>query len=525
MARIDSNRTVNSVRNSLTGFLQKIVGLLLPFAVRTVLIKKLGIEYLGLNSLFASILQVLSLSELGFAAAIIFNLYKPIAEDDKDKICALLNAIKKIYRIVGLVILVAGLAIMPFIKYLISGGYPADVNLYILYAIFLLNTVISYFLYAHLGVVLNAYQRSDIENIVFLICNTILYGLQIVVLFVFPNYYLYIALLPLSTIALNVIRAIIVRKKYPDLKEKGKLDAETKKEIPKQIKAIIGHKLSGIIISSTDSIFISAFLGLQILAIYNNYFYIVSAIMAIVNILYSSITPSVGNSIISSDSEKMYKLFNNINFVNVWITGWCSICMFCLYQHFMQIWVGTEFMFSLLTVALLVIYFYTWKFREILNVYKDATGNWKIDFWRPYVVAVLNIALDFLLIHYIGVNGVLVATIVSFPVLSFPWEVAVSFKHIFKRSAKGYCLKMLLYSIAVVASGAATYFVCELLPSAGVGYFIAKCAICFTLPNLIFVAASFYLPEFKYASSKLKFLLSRFKRNKVVEETKTPTNE
>ena len=503
------SRTEKVSKNTLTGIIQKLFGLFLPFIVRTVLIKKLGIEYLGLNSLFSSILQVLSLSELGFATAITFNLYKPIAENDREKICALLNAIKKIYHIVGAVILIAGLAVIPFLPHLIEGSYPSDVNLYVLYLIFLFNTVISYFLSAHMGTVLNAYQRSDIENIIVLICNSLYYVLQIAVLFIFPNYYLFIALMPLSTIAINIVRAIIVNKKYPELKPFGKIDQTTKKAISQQVKAIIGHKISGIIISSTDSIFISAFLGLNLLAIYNNYFYIISAIMSLITIIHSSIIPSVGDSVLNQDQDKIYKDFKTINFANVWLIGWCSICLLCLYQHFMNIWVGADLMLPFLTVVILVVYFYLWKFREALNIYKDATGNWKVDFWRPYIVSILNLVLDFILIQTVGINGVLIATIISFPLLSLPWEIAVMFKHVFKRNPFMYCVKMLLYTLVVVGTGVLTYFVCSLLPSSGMLNFAIKCLICAVLPNIVFLVSSFYLDEFKHAISKVKFLLKR----------------
>ena len=128
-------RTKNSAKNIISGFIMRIISMLMPFIIRTLIIKKLGVDYLGLNSLFSSILQVLSLSELGFATAVAYSMYKPIAEDNKELICALLNLIKKIYRVVGIIILILGIAVMPFLTYLIEGDYPQDINLYILYSI------------------------------------------------------------------------------------------------------------------------------------------------------------------------------------------------------------------------------------------------------------------------------------------------------------------------------------------------------------------------------------------------------
>ena len=197
-------RVKNTIKNTVSGFIFRIIGLVMPFIVRTVMIKKLGIDYLGLNSLFSSILQVLSLSELGFSSAIVFAMYKPIAEGDEDRICVILKLLRNAYYIIGTVILVVGCAIIPAVPYLIKGGeYPNDINLYILYGIFLLNTVISYFFFAYKGLLLTAHQKSSVENNIFSIVNLLMYVAQIVFLFVFSNYYIYIICLPVATLIIN----------------------------------------------------------------------------------------------------------------------------------------------------------------------------------------------------------------------------------------------------------------------------------------------------------------------------------
>ena len=126
-------KTKNASRNIVFGILMKIYQILLPFAIRTIIMYTIGVEYLGLNSLFTSILQVLNLAELGVGSAMIFSMYKPIAEDDSITICALMALYRLYYRIIGGVILVAGLVLTPFIPKLISGSVPPDMNIYILY--------------------------------------------------------------------------------------------------------------------------------------------------------------------------------------------------------------------------------------------------------------------------------------------------------------------------------------------------------------------------------------------------------
>ena len=230
------------------------------FLVRTVIIKRLGEEYVGLSTLFTSVLQVLSLSELGFASAIAYAMYKPIAEDDKPKICALLNFVKTVYRIIGLFILVVGVAIIPFLPHFINSEspMPSDVNLYILYGIYLFNTVISYLLFAYKSVLLAAHQRLDVENNVMSFCNIAMYAVQIAVLYVFRNYYVYVVFLPLCTIAINLLRSIRVKKIFPEYVCSGTIEKTEKKGIYKNIGALMGHRLSGAVVTSVMNIIISA---------------------------------------------------------------------------------------------------------------------------------------------------------------------------------------------------------------------------------------------------------------------------
>lgn len=128
-------RTKNAARNVVFGMILKIYALALPFVMRTAMIYWLGIEYLGLNSLFTSVLEVLNLAELGVGSAMTFSMYKPIAEDDRDKICALMNLYHCYYRVIGGVVLAGGLVIFPFLPNLIEGDIPSDINIYI-YCIF-----------------------------------------------------------------------------------------------------------------------------------------------------------------------------------------------------------------------------------------------------------------------------------------------------------------------------------------------------------------------------------------------------
>lgn len=180
-------RTKNATRNIIFGVILKAYQIIIPFLMRTAMIYFMGVQYLGLNSLFTSILQVLNLAELGVGSAMIYSMYKPIAEDDNIAICALMNLYKNYYRVIGLVIAVVGCVLTPFIPKLISGDIPNGINIYILYLLNLGGTVLSYWLYAYKNSILQAHQRTDVVNKVIFVTSTIQYALQLLVLWISQN--------------------------------------------------------------------------------------------------------------------------------------------------------------------------------------------------------------------------------------------------------------------------------------------------------------------------------------------------
>lgn len=301
-------RTKNSVRNAFYGMVYRLVSILMPFVVRTVFIRMLGIEFLGLNSLFTSILTVLNLTELGFSSAIVFCMYKPIAEDNTDEINALLAFYKKVYRCIGLIIFLIGIVLVPILPHLINGSYPNNVNIVSIYLIYLINTVLSYFMFAYLGSLITAFQRDDIISKINIVITTLMYLAQIVILVTLKNYYAYILIMPLFTVINNIRIAMIANKMFPQYKPVGKISNESKREIKEKISGLVIFKICYVSRNAFDSIFISMFLGLADTAIYNNYYYIMNAVVGITSVLTSSVLAGAGNSVASDSVEKIIQI-------------------------------------------------------------------------------------------------------------------------------------------------------------------------------------------------------------------------
>ncbi len=481
-------RTKNATRNIIYGVLLKIYQLLGPFILRTIFIYTLGMEYLGLNSLFTSILSVLNLAELGVGSALVFSMYKPIAEDDTEKICALMNLYKLYYRIIGAVILITGLILVPFIPKLISGSAPEDINIYVLYLMNLGATVLTYWLFAYKTCLFGAHQRNDVTAKVTMISSTLQYIIQAVLLIIVANYYLYLTIIIATQIFNNLYGAWKCNKMFPDYNARGHLDKS-------EVKV---------------TIVISTFLGLTTLAIYNNYFYIMSSIYGFIMIIFNACMAGVGNSLIVESEDKNYNDLKKFLYIVCWIASVCTCCLLGLYQPFMKMWVGEKSMLSFNLVICICIYFFVRNINTLINMYKDAAGMWHEDKWRPLVVSLANLGLNLILVHYIGLFGILLSTILTMAFIGMPWLIYNLFTVIFKRNAIEFIFKMIFYTGLVCIMCVITYAVCVHISLSGVVGFVVKGIVIFGIANVIFLGATFLMPEFGQTK---ELILKIIKRN------------
>lgn len=491
-------RTKNATRNIIWGIIEKSASLLLPFITRTVLIKVLGADYLGLNSLFTSILSVLSISELGFGSAIVFSMYKPIAEDDNETLCALLNVYRKIYNVIGTIILVCGIAVIPILSYLIKGEHPADINIYILYIIYLFNTVISYFLYAYKAALFSAFQRNDLSSKRTTIINILSNILKISGLLLLKNYYVYALVIPITTICTNFANAYLAKKMFPNIVCRGSITLEMKSDIKKRIVGLISFKIYNVIFTSVDTIVISSFLGLTPLAVFNNYYYVQSSIIGFLTILTASITAGIGNKMVTNSVEDNYKDFLKLTFANGWICSWCAVCMFCLYQHFIELWVGSNLLFPFSTMVLMVLYFLLPRITTMTYTYREAAGLWWEDRFRPLVATGVNLIINLILVKIIGMNGIILSTLICSVFINIPWGSAVLFKNYFKRSPFHYFSKIAFYIIVTLFAGIISLLICNIFPNHGLIALICKFVVCVFVPNIIFWICFHNQEEYSY---------------------------
>ena len=491
---MSSSRIKNTKRILSSGIVNLIITRLFSFINRTVIIRFLGAEFTGLSGLFGSILQVLSLAEFGFSMVIVYYLYEPLAKNDTDKINQILAWLKKIYHIVGCVILGCGVLCIPFLTSLIHGSYPDSINIYVLFLLMLFNSGASYFLFAYKEALLIADQKKDVVTNIRSAITVAVSLLQFVALLLFRNYYLYVLLLIVGTVSSNLLMNSTVARRYPYLKlstEKIKIPDSTKKEL-------IGlsiNRLSNVSRNAFDSIIISSTLGLVATSIYGNYYMIYTTVIGITGIICGSIQAGVGNSIAVKSEAENYDNLLDFSFLYSWISGWCAVTMACLYQPFMKLWVGSELMLSDTDMFLFVTYFYLINMNHIRNQYILGNAFW----WKlkgAYLAeSIGNLVLNIILGRLFGITGVLIATILTIFFCNYLMCNSVLFRSYFKDESIWIFYRQQFYYlvVAVLVTGV-TYLVCLQFQS-----ILLKTLVCIIIPNCLF--AVLYRPCSRWKSS------------------------
>lgn len=518
------SRVKNSSRNIVFSMIAYIIQIVLGFFVRRYFIYFLGEQYLGISSLFSNILSILSLAELGFGTAIVFAMYKPMADGDTEKVKQLMQFYKKCYFTIGVIILAIGLCVLPFMNFFATKIPNTSVNLYAAYLIYLFNSVITYF-FAHRRSLLYTSQRNDIESKINTCFNIFSAITQIAVLFLIQNFYLYTLITGVSGLLSNVVVYLITQKMYGEYlgKPAAYLDKESRKAINKNIRAMIFHKIGSVIVYSTDSILIFTIIGSSALGKYSNYLLITTYVTSMINLIINSVRGSVGNSIAQESAEKNYKLFNKLNFLYMWIVSFCTICIYVLADPFIDVVLTKNPDVNLLLnkniLLLLCISFFLSTSRYMCGTFKECAGIFYQDRYKSLAEALINLTTSIALGFWLGIEGVILGTIISNLTTSLWIEPFMLNKYYMKKSTIKYFLKYLVFVVVTVLIGWFTNYVCGKLPTGGITLLIARFAICAILPNVLLLVCLWPMPDFKECVKFVKNVIVKLftkKENKVV---------
>lgn len=502
-------RAEKSLKNVIVGWGMQFVIIILGFVCRTVFIDILGSEYLGLSGLFANILTMLSLAELGIGTAIVFSLYKPIAEQNQRQIIALMQFYQKFYCGVGCFVLVTGTALTLVLPHLIK-EMPDIPHITLIYLMYVMNTGVSYF-YSYKTAFVNANQENFLVSLNHGICYTVMVSVQMLVLVVTRNFIAYFTLQIIATLVENIIISEIVNKRYPFLKTREiyKIDEGTSRQIKVNTLAMIGHNVGTIVMGSTDNLIISKFVGIIEVGLYSNYLMIINSVNTILTQAFTAITSSVGNLLILGEEKQKENTFYMIFFVNFWLYGFSSIAILCLANPFIELWVGEDFLYMMPVVAVLAAKFYCAGIRLGCNTFKSAAGLYMQDVYKPYIEVVLNIVLSLMFVKSMGIMGVFLGTLLTTLLVATWIEPVILFKYEFEKGPWKYFRKYSWYALVTVASAGITYWLCGKIRIAGISGFAIKIMLVAVVPNMIFLCVSFWTKEFKMLLGTFKNVLGK----------------
>lgn len=502
---MNESRTTNTIKNVKTGLIVQLVNKIMAFIVRTVFIHYLNTEYLGVNGLFTNILTILSFAELGIGTAIIYNMYKPVSENDKEKIKSLMSLYKKSYTIIGIIIFIIGLCLIPFLGILIKETPNIKENIVLIYVLFLTNTSSSYF-FAYKKSIIFAHQKQSIINTMDSIFYLLKSIVEIVILVLTKNYILFLIIQIASTFIENVMISKKANKMYPYLKEKNIKSLE-KKEISKlfkNVKSLFIYQIGGIIMTGTDNILISALVNVATVGLCSNYVLIISSVKSVITSALGGVTASIGNLNASASKEKKEEIFYIMTFINYMVYSFAAIAFIVLLNPFIELWLGRKYILNITFSFALAISFFIDGLRSPGFTYRTTLGLFEKGKMTPYIGAISNIVFSVLLCKIFGAVGIFIATSIS-TLLSYSWiDPYLIHKYEFKTSVSKYFKKYLLYSLTFIINLLITINLANLINANLIMNFIIKIIVVSILPNIINILVLFRTKEFKQLITRIK---------------------
>ena len=454
---------------------------------------------MGINGLFNNILSVLGLAELGIGSAIVYNLYDPIAKEQKEQIKSLMYFYKKSYQVIALMIGAIGCIIMFFLPQIV-GETSVKENIYYIFFLFLIDILISY-IATYKRSILYAYQKNYIINIVHIIYLIVLNGLQILSLLITKNFIYYLILKIICRILESLIINISINKRYPYLKERNvkPLEDKVKNGIIEKVKGLVFHKIGAVAISGTDNIIISKFIGVGTVGLYSNYNLIIRSVSNLFSQAFTAITASVGNLLIEKNSEKNYQVFKNLLFLNNWIYTFGAVAIACLIEPFITIWIGSQYILSKIVLIMLIINFYLQGLKDTFNIFKEAAGIFYEDRYIPVIESIINIVSSIILVKLYGLAGVFFGTILSQLVLflySYPKYI---YRVLLRKDYKRYVKKLLECITMFILCITFTAFICFTIQIENSFIkLILNGVVCILIPNIVFIIVYRKSKELKY---------------------------
>ena len=503
-------RTEYSLLNIATGLGGYAVNTVVGLICRVVFTRALSAEYLGVSGLFTNILSMLSLAELGIGSAIVYALYKPLAEDDHEKIASLVHFYGKCYRVIGIVVAVAGLALMPFLNVLIREQPAIQESLYLIYGIYLFNTANTYFFSYRSSLIMAAQQNYVVTGVNYLI--TVAQSvLQIIWLVVTHEYLGFLIIQSIGTLAYNVIVSYIAKRKFPYITGKNikPLEKNERKGLVRNVQALGIWKLSGLLVNSTDNIIITFFSGLAMVGLSSNYTLLSSTLNSLINQLFNGVTASVGNMNAIESKEKKLSVFYALNLANFWVFGWAAIGIFVVSTNMVHLLFGADYVLPLNIPFVIALNFSMVGMQNAVWTYKNTLGLFRPGRDLLIITAAINLICSICLGKIWGLFGILLATAISRALTNTWYDPYAVFKYGLQEKVSKYFVRYGFYAVVLVFTGGVCVGICSLFHFSLLTNTILNIIVCCIVPNVVFLLCFSRLAEFQYFKNLALSLVKR----------------
>ena len=509
------NRTKNAILNSSITLFCQMMYLVVSFICRTVFTKTLGAEYLGVSGLFSNILTILSFAELGIGSALVYRMYEPLATDDREKLCQYVQLYKNIYRLIISVILIAGIAVIPFMGYIVQAPDIKE-NITLLYILYLAQTLVTYF-FVYKKSILIADQKSYVVNVYTQVFNILMNVAQCIFLAITHDFIIYCVLNIGFNLANNVVCSYRANREYPYINEKPKtkLSNAEIKSLYTDVKGLLLTKVAGTAFSGTDNIFISAFIGIRYVGVLSNYTVFSTIVNGVMNKIFDAVTASVGNLVVSGQKNKTEGVLKKLFFLNTSLYGYFCLGMIVLLREFvMTIWLDAEYDLSQTVVTLVIIELFLRSIHYPVYMTRNAMGCFSEYKTLFAASAVLNIILDYILVKPLGISGLYIATIICRGI-TYLVDIWVVYHQQLQRSVWNYLRMLLIWVAFLLICGVTMIRVTSWMRTPGISGFILRVAVVTVIYWLLYVLTFSHSEEFKYYLAMLKGFICRKKRVKL----------
>lgn len=446
-----NSRTKNTILNGVAGILTQCVTIVTAFTTRTIFIRELGVEYAGVQGVFSDILTILSFAELGIGSAITYALYKPISENDSVEICKYMSAYKSIYHIIALVVFVVGCSLIPFLHLIIKGVPNIVEDIRLIYFLFVIQSASSYLL-IYKATFLTAAQKDYLVSKFRIITSIIIAIIQCAVLLLYHNFIIYLILIIIASLFQNYVIARIAEREYPILKARGtiKLSKKERTTLIANVRALFLYKVSGVALNGTSSLITSVIINTVTVGVLSNYKLLTNQLKGFLSQIFKATSASIGNLAVTSTSENQHTVFKQMLFICFVVYCVSSTVLFSVVNPFIQLWLGTEFVFELSIVAIIVLDFFIEGMLSPISQFRTSNGLFVQGKYRPVIMAVLNIFFSVWFGKIIGVAGIFLGVITARALTQLWFDPWILYKYVFKRPIRPYFWSYIKYLLVAI---------------------------------------------------------------------------